>query len=226
MNERSIIKVVQVTFTLYIANEFIILCEIKSKKVNNCWKSWQLTLVHSWESKDFWLRNEWIILLIQVLNESVQPLHKTILNDLLTNQTSPVLKIPLTNKTICLQQWTVIGWKDYIWITSKMLVYSSHKATVWLQKTSHIVNSVDYFYEYILFWSMKASVPVSCIWLFANTHPHSLLCLTIHTALKPHIMFSSSEKYIVEQRQNWQSADRQDTAGYFWYKTSVSFQIV
>ncbi len=27
------------------------------------------------------------------------------------------------------------------------------------------------------------------------------------------------EKYIKEQRGHWQHADRQDRAGYFWYKT-------
>ncbi len=32
-------------------------------------------------------------------------------------------------------------------------------------------------------------------------------------------LFSRSEKYIVEQRGNWQHADRQDRAGYYWYKT-------
>ncbi len=32
-------------------------------------------------------------------------------------------------------------------------------------------------------------------------------------------MFSHSEKYIVEQRGNWQHAERQDRAGYFWYET-------
>ncbi len=34
-----------------------------------------------------------------------------------------------------------------------------------------------------------------------------------------HIMFSRSEKYIAEQRGNWQRADRQERAGYFWYET-------
>ncbi len=32
-------------------------------------------------------------------------------------------------------------------------------------------------------------------------------------------MFSRSEKYNVEQRENWQRTDRQDRAGYFWYQT-------
>ncbi len=36
-----------------------------------------------------------------------------------------------------------------------------------------------------------------------------------HTTL----MFSSSEKYIAEQRGNWQHTDREDRAGYFWYET-------
>ncbi len=36
-----------------------------------------------------------------------------------------------------------------------------------------------------------------------------------HTTL----MFSRSEKYIVEQRENWQHTDREDRAGYFWYET-------
>ncbi len=31
-------------------------------------------------------------------------------------------------------------------------------------------------------------------------------------------MFSRSEKYIAEQRGNWQHTDRQDKAGYFWYE--------
>ncbi len=36
-----------------------------------------------------------------------------------------------------------------------------------------------------------------------------------HTTL----MFSRSEKYIAEQRGNWQHTDREDRAGYFWYET-------
>ncbi len=32
-------------------------------------------------------------------------------------------------------------------------------------------------------------------------------------------MFSRSEKYIAEQRGNWQHTDREDRAGYFWYET-------
>ncbi len=32
-------------------------------------------------------------------------------------------------------------------------------------------------------------------------------------------MFSRSEKYIAEQRGNWQHTDREDRAGYFWYDT-------
>ncbi len=32
-------------------------------------------------------------------------------------------------------------------------------------------------------------------------------------------MFSCSEKYIAEQRGNWQHTDREDRAGYFWYQT-------
>ncbi len=32
-------------------------------------------------------------------------------------------------------------------------------------------------------------------------------------------MFSRSEKYIAEQRGNWQNTDREDRAGYFWYET-------
>ncbi len=32
-------------------------------------------------------------------------------------------------------------------------------------------------------------------------------------------MFSSSEKYIAEQRGNWQHTDREDRTGYFWYET-------
>ncbi len=32
-------------------------------------------------------------------------------------------------------------------------------------------------------------------------------------------MFFRSEKYISEQRGNWQHTDRQDIAGYFWYET-------
>ncbi len=31
-------------------------------------------------------------------------------------------------------------------------------------------------------------------------------------------MFLRSEKYITEQREIWQHADRQDRAGYFWYE--------
>ncbi len=32
-------------------------------------------------------------------------------------------------------------------------------------------------------------------------------------------MFSRSEKYNAEQRENWQHTDREDRAGYFWYET-------
>ncbi len=32
-------------------------------------------------------------------------------------------------------------------------------------------------------------------------------------------MFSRSEKYITEQRGNWQNTDWEDGAGYFWYET-------
>ncbi len=49
-----------------------------------------------------------------------------------------------------------------------------------------------------------------------------LLYPTSHGAL----MFSRSEKYIEEQIRHWQCTDRQDRAGYFWYETSVSFQIL
>ncbi len=55
-------------------------------------------------------------------------------------------------------------------------------------------------------------------WPFANlfcTPSLHLLCPTSHGALTPHIMFSHSEKYIAEQRQNWQHANRQNRAGYF-----------
>ncbi len=40
----------------------------------------------------------------------------------------------------------------------------------------------------------------------------------IQCALTLH-MFSRSEKYIAEQRGNWQNTDREDRAGYFWYET-------
>ncbi len=33
------------------------------------------------------------------------------------------------------------------------------------------------------------------------------------------LMFSRSKKYIAEQRGNWQHANRQGRAGYFWYET-------
>ncbi len=32
-------------------------------------------------------------------------------------------------------------------------------------------------------------------------------------------MFSCSEKYIAEQRGNWQHTNREDRAGYLWYET-------
>ncbi len=34
-------------------------------------------------------------------------------------------------------------------------------------------------------------------------------------------MFSRSEKYITEQRENWQHTDRQDRAGYFCYEIGM-----
>ncbi len=39
-----------------------------------------------------------------------------------------------------------------------------------------------------------------------------------NAALTPHT-FSRCEKYIAEQRGNWQHTDREDRAGYFWYET-------
>ncbi len=59
----------------------------------------------------------------------------------------------------------------------------------------------------------------------SQTHTH-IRCYVRQSILLSSHTFSSSEKYIVKQRENWKSADRQDTAGYFWYKTRVSFQIL
>ncbi len=56
-------------------------------------------------------------------------------------------------------------------------------------------------------------------WPFAKpAHPLLLLCPTYNATLTLH-MFSRSEKYIAEQRGNWQHTDREDKAGFFWYET-------
>ncbi len=48
----------------------------------------------------------------------------------------------------------------------------------------------------------------------------SYCCYARHTMPLSHLhMFSRSEKYIAEQRGNWQNTDREDRAGYFWYET-------
>ncbi len=56
-------------------------------------------------------------------------------------------------------------------------------------------------------------------WPITKTRPLSYCCYVRHAALTPHIMFSRSGKQFAEQRGNWQHANRQDRAGYFWYET-------
>ncbi len=58
----------------------------------------------------------------------------------------------------------------------------------------------------------ELTIRKSCPPLVTVAMPDIQCSLTLH-------MFSRSEKYIAEQRGNWQHTDREDRAGYFWYET-------
>ncbi len=60
---------------------------------------------------------------------------------------------------------------------------------------------------------MELTVPKTCPPLVTVAMMTDKQCCS-HTT---HV-FSRSEKYIAEQRGNWQNTDREDRAGYFWYE--------
>ncbi len=72
-------------------------------------------------------------------------------------------------------------------------------------------------------------MPYVCMaWLTIDSSQNPPPLVTVATSDKPwcsdathHVLtqFSRSEKYIVEQRGNWQHTDREDRAGYFRYET-------
>ncbi len=57
-------------------------------------------------------------------------------------------------------------------------------------------------------------------WTVCKTRPPLVTVATTDKQCRSHTthMFSRSEKYITEQRGNWQHTDREDRAGYFWYE--------
>ncbi len=54
-----------------------------------------------------------------------------------------------------------------------------------------------------------------------KTHPSLVTVAMTDKQCRSHTthMFSRCEKYIAEQKGNWQHTDREDRAGYFWYET-------
>ncbi len=70
-------------------------------------------------------------------------------------------------------------------------------------------------------WLIQISVLLSMQLTVRKTRPPLVTVAMTDKQWRSHTthMFSRSEKYIAEQRGNWQHTDREDRAGYFWYET-------
>ncbi len=105
--------------------------------------------------------------------------------------------------TLILQHWHLLNWVESTELSWIMTLLSSVAPYLQLKLTLfHNWLTLEHWQSY---------------WTELTLHKDLPPFVTVAMSVKPRR--SHSEKYIVEQRGNWQRAYTQHRAGYFWYET-------